>query len=149
MKVPKFYIVALLIVVVLACTNNKDIGTFRIFEGSWQVENTNTFERWENQGSFYSGHVLKIENTDTVLLEYLRIFEENAAIYYEATVPSQNNGKPVRFKLTQQTSIEFQFENKEHDFPQKITYSFQNKNKLKAIISGGNKQASINYQKIK
>lgn len=148
MKTTKFYTVALLFVIVLACTNNKELNTFRCFEGNWQLENSSTFENWKNNGTFYGGQVLKIENTDTLLLEKLRIFEENNVVYYEATVASQNDGKPIRFKLTQQNNTEFQFENPEHDFPQKLIYSFENKNKLNAIISGGNKQATFTYTKV-
>lgn len=135
-----------------ACTSslqNKIHETFSSFEGNWQLENSNTSEIWKNHDTFLSGRVIKIEDIDTLLVENLRIFQEEDAIYYEATVPSQNAGKPIRFKLTEQNNNTFQFENPKHDFPKKITYTFLNKKELKAIISGGNKQVSFNYNKVK
>lgn len=148
MRTPKLYTIGILFIAALACTNQKDLKTFTIFVGKWQLEDSNTFESWENHDTFLSGRVYKIENTDTLIVEKLRIFPDKNIVFYEATVPSQNNGNPVRFKLTQQNNSEFQFENPNHDFPQKIIYTFKNKNELTATISGENKQASFNYRKI-
>lgn len=151
MKTPILFKIFFLFILAVGCsdTDKSQLNYFTIFEGNWQLENSNTFESWENHGTFYSGQVIKVENADTIIVEELRIFTDRNTIYYEATVPSQNNGKPVRFKLIRQTNNEFQFENPNHDFPKKIIYTFLNKKELKAIISGGNKQARFNYFKTK
>ena len=117
--------------------------------GTWQLDDSNTFEIWENKGTFYAGRVIKIKNQDTLLVESLRILSLRNEIYFEATVPRQNQGEPILFKLTEAGTSHFQFENPDHDFPKKITYSFPHRNKLIAAISGNNKQAKLNYQKIK
>lgn len=150
MKTPKRYTFVFILAFALACTNNRQqFQTMQVFEGTWQQENTNTFEIWEKHKNLFSAQVIKIENADTLIVEKLRIFQDDNVIYYEATVPNQNKGEAIRFKLTRQNGKRFQFENPEHDFPQKIVYTFQNKTQLKAIISGGNKQAVFNYKKVK
>lgn len=151
MKKPQLFTIALFLSLAFACSNkNKtQLDAFAIFEGSWQLKDSNTFEIWQNHDTFLSGQVINIENEDTLLVENLKIFRDKNETYYQATVPSQNEGKPVRFKLTAHSSNSFQFENPEHDFPQKIVYTFLNKKELLAIISGGIKQISFNYQKTK
>ena len=124
------------------------LHSFAIFEGKWQLENSNTYEEWYVHNNSLTGQVIKIENTDTLIVEKLRIFSEGNEMYYEATVPSQNQGKAIRFKLTKQNNNSFTFENPNHDFPQKIEYRFKNKTTLNAIISGGSKRVSFNYNKI-
>lgn len=151
MKTAHYFIIALIVLLNFGCTNTdkKQLRDFAAFKGTWQLENSNTFETWETCDNFIAGKVIKIENGDTLFVENLRILSDKNAIYYEATVPLQNKGKAVRFKLTEQNNNKFVFENPEHDFPQKISYTFLNKKEMKAIISGGNKQISLNYKKTK
>lgn len=151
MKIPLFLILLFVLGLLIACSSNTThhLTEIQLFEGTWQLKNSNTFEIWQKQNNNLSGRVIKLENTDTLLVEQLRIFRDKKDIYYEATVPSQNNGQPVRFKLTKQNNNKFEFENPDHDFPQKIVYTFENKNELRAIISGENKEATFTYQKIK
>jgi hypothetical protein len=139
-----------LIALVISCSSSTKQfpSAFSCFEGKWQLENSNTFEIWQKHDSFLSGQVIKIKNADTLLVEQLQIFQDKSNIYYEATVASQNNGKPVRFQLTGQSKNEFQFENSNHDFPKQIIYTFQDTT-LTAQISGGEKHVTFTYQKIK
>lgn len=149
MKTTLHLSLCLIFVLLLSCSSSNQINrhVFAIFEGNWQQENSTNIEQWQMHDTFLSGEVIKIQNQDTLTVEYLRIFSENNAIYYEATVPSQNEGKAIRFILTQQNKLNFTFENPNHDFPQKIVYNFKNKNTLNAIISGANKQIEFTYKK--
>lgn len=113
--------------------------------GSWQVENTNTFEIWKLKEKIFYGRVIKIENNDTLIVENLRIYKDSDKFIYEATVPTQNEGRPIEFVLTQADKNTLLFENPEHDFPKKIAYRFVNQNQINATISGNNKQLSIKY----
>jgi hemerythrin len=141
----------LILVLSFACQTpqQKSLQAFQVFEGSWQLENSHTFEIWHKHKNYLSGRVIKITNRDTLLVEKLRIFSENQELFYEATVPSQNNGQAVRFKLSKYNAGHFTFENKGHDFPQKIEYHFTNHQKLVATISGNNKKVEFNYTKTK
>lgn len=69
------------------------------------------------------GKGFTMEKGDTTFFENLRIFRERNAIYYGASVPTQNNGRMVMFELTSSGNQKFVFENPEHDFPQKIIYT--------------------------
>lgn len=142
-------VILFLFSVVIACSPANKLSRYILkLEGTWQLENTSIFEVWEIDEDILSGHVIKIENTDTLIVENLRIVKQEKECFYEATVPDQNLGTTIRFKLTQRSNHLFQFENPEHDFPQKIIYNFIDDNTLKATISNNNKQRTFNYQKI-
>ena len=64
------------------------------------------------------------------------IEERNGEVYYVPTVKTQNAGKAVEFKMTYSTDKEWVFENPQHDFPQKITYTMITGDSLVAEISG-------------
>ena len=72
------------------------------------------------------GKGYQVAGTDTTVLENLRLFVDKGKITYEATLPDQNGGKPVRFPLLKHSSDkpEYFFENQAHDFPQRIIYEF-------------------------
>ncbi|MBT3383899.1 MAG: hypothetical protein HN778_06720 [Prolixibacteraceae bacterium] len=135
------------------CSNKSNTKNFPkeifVIEGTWQLENSQTFEIWHFRDSIFKGNVIKTENSDTTILENLRIFKEKNGIFYEATVPSQNNGLPVKFKLIQAKQNEFIFENKKHDFPKKINYTFPDAGTLVANVSGNNKEITFKYLRIK
>jgi hypothetical protein len=106
--------------------------------------------KWENQTSrgkmiedwsFINDSTLgansyMITATDSTSLESVRLVKEDQAIYYIPTVKGQNNDLPVKFKLTSVSASEMVFENPDHDFPQKITYTLISENSLLAEISG-------------
>ncbi len=121
MKTPIIFTIVFLFILGFACSNKvkTQFDTFSIFVSTWQLQNSSPFESWENHSTNLSWQVIKIENADTLIVEELRIFTDRNAAYHEATIPSQNNGKPVRFKLIRQTNNEFQSENPNHDFPKK------------------------------
>ena len=122
---------------------------FSELEGIWQLENSTTFELWKIKDSNLVGKLVKVEQSDTLILEHLRIFINAKDLFYEATVMNQNDALPIKFKLVSINNNEYMFENKNHDFPKKITYSFQNKNIFIAKISGNNKTITFKYVKFK
>jgi len=117
--------------------------------GIWKLENSQNFEIWHFNDSFFIGRVIKIEKTDTTVLENLRIFNNKTDIFYEATVLAQNNGLPVKFKLIRLEQNKFTFENKKHDFPKKIIYTFPDQKSLKVNVSGNDKKITFRFQKLK
>lgn len=98
-------------------------------EGTWQRSTKAgfAFESWEiKEPNLMLGKGYKGSGADAQVLENLRLFVEDGKIIYEATVPDQNEGKPVRFPLVK-TSADgetFIFENPAHDFPQRLVYHF-------------------------
>lgn len=107
--------------------------------GSWQLETPegNAVEVWKQENdSVFTGFSYFIAGGDTVSSEKLRLEQHGKDLFYIPTVSNQNNGQPVRFKLTSATANQFVFENPAHDFPQKITYLQKGADSLLAEIAG-------------
>lgn len=84
--------------------------------------------------------------------EALRIFISNDTVYYAPTVYGQNEGKEILFPLiTDLNSDTLIFENKNHDFPQTITYIKTSDSTLwvhlKGIQDGKPDEFSIDFKK--
>lgn len=133
-----------LVLIFSGCDQNKNRSVvpdnypdvFNDLLGTWNYIEQSTFETWEIQYNILVASVYKISKYDTVLLETVNIAEEANEIYYVVTVYNQNEGKPVKFKLIEAESSSLLFENKDHDFPQKIKYKLIDKNNLEVVISG-------------
>ena len=54
-------------------------------------------------------------------------------ISYIATVGNQ---QPILFALVESSNNKYVFENKEHDFPQRLIYYFINENSIKVFVEG-------------
>ncbi|MCH8331766.1 MAG: hypothetical protein IH946_10395 [Bacteroidetes bacterium] len=96
------------------------------------------------QGVFYESWIKKDHNTyfglgayiskgDTVLKEKLELHKTADHIVYIATV---NKNIPVLFTLVSSSDRSWLFENKEHDFPQRINYNNMGSGKLYVKVSG-------------
>lgn len=114
-------------------------GIFKL-SGLWEMkdENGTAYEYWEiNQDSTMRGfdYVLG-KNNDTIIFEMMKIISKDSNIYFIANIPDQNEGKPVYFKLIEFTPMVFVFENKQHDFPQMITYSRKTDDLYSVVIEG-------------
>lgn len=93
---------------------------------TWTKENDSTF-----QGKTYF-----ITGKDTAFTESIQLMQQKDQLLYIPTVSDQNKGKHVSFTLTTSTENQLVFENKEHDFPQKITYNKISNDSIIAEISG-------------
>lgn len=94
-------------------------------------------EEWKaKDDSTFEGTSYVITPADTLILETIRIEERNGNLFYVPTVAGQNDGKPVTFTLTSGGEGKLVFENPQHDFPQKITYTAVGKDSLVAEVSG-------------
>lgn len=68
--------------------------------------------------------------------EEIRIVLRKDKLWYIPTVSNQNMGKPVSFSEISFTDSMVVFENKGHDFPQRIAYIRQSDTKVLAYIEG-------------
>lgn len=107
--------------------------------GNWQnqfPEGVAT-ESWElRDDSTYAGKSSVVIGKDTVSSESIVLQQRGPEVAYIPTVKEQNGGQPVPFLLTTSTENQLVFENPEHDFPQKISYTFFGNDSLVAEISG-------------
>jgi len=115
--------------------------------GTWQNQNNDRTitESWqqvsdktlEGRGATYVDGKLKSR-------ESLRIVEMANSLYYIAKV--DHNPLPVAFKLTSCTDSNVIFENRHHDFPKRIAYTFVGKGNMRVVVSDGeSKEFSISF----
>lgn len=107
--------------------------------GSWQMATStgSLYENWrEASDTLLVGKSFSVKNADTVLIESINIVEHGGEIDYIPTVRDQNEGLPIKFRLTYIDSNKLVFENMEHDFPQQIIYVAISRDSLIAEISG-------------
>ncbi|MDP3469757.1 MAG: DUF6265 family protein [Daejeonella sp.] len=74
---------------------------------------------------------------DSTLLETIKIYESAVRIYHEPSGNGAGNDSTVRFRLISTKDVFFVFENKNHDFPQRISYQSQSASNVLAWIEGG------------
>ena len=104
--------------------------------GSWETVNSGTRveEMWTCPGpeSMYAtGRT--IANGKTVFFEFLRIEARKDGVFYVA----QPKGRPpTDFRLTRHEAGVVVFENPEHDFPKRITYTKSGSDGLVARVEG-------------
>lgn len=142
----------LLICSFIACTNSKqnisvkeDSEHLKSMDqaewliGSWFNESDDvvSYEIWKKYNdTLFIGRSYSIRGVDTVSSEYIKLVQYGDSINYIPTVPDQNMGKAVAFKLIFMNADKMVFENQEHDFPQTIAYQQLSPDSMSAEISG-------------
>ncbi len=126
--------------------NSLPIGIYKL-AGLWEMKNNEGifYEYWKiNTDSSLSGIDYTLNsNGDTIVLEKLQIIKKDSSVYYVATVLNHNDGKSIYFKMVAWTLYAFVFENKQHDFPQMITYSIKTPDLYNVIIEGPDEENKI------
>jgi hypothetical protein len=114
--------------------------TFAFVLGNWEMQTSKgkIVEQWvQSSDQSLSGKSYRINaKGDSVLSETLQIRKIGKELFYCSTVANQNEGKEVCFKLVSTKDKIYIFENKEHDFPQKIVYQNQGNKEMLAWIEG-------------
>jgi hypothetical protein len=107
--------------------------------GKWEniTRDGSLYEIWtKTNDTIYSGRSFMIANNDTVFSERISLELKKNELFYIPTVCDQNNAQPITFKLVSNEKNEIIFENKEHDFPQRIIYTNSNPDSLYARVEG-------------
>lgn len=108
--------------------------------GNWSFvgQKETIIEKWEwNKNSELNGISYSINHSgDSVLLETILIHKEGSEIYYSPTGYQPGNTSTVSFKLVSEKGDTFIFENRNHDFPQRIVYRKLSDNEILAWIEG-------------
>lgn len=111
-------------------------------QGTWSYTDSDmvSYEVWTKQNdSVYAGRSFSLKGADTVFQESVTLIEKHDTTWYIPTVHDQNGGQPVSFRLVSATGNTFIFENKEHDFPQRVGYSHPSADSVLAWIEGTDK----------
>ena len=102
-----------------------------------QTAKRTIYESWQVvSDKEMSSRSYMLRGSDTVILEKVSLVQNNDGIFYIPEVADQNQGKPVSFRLVNADKMKFTFENKEHDFPQRIIYHIVTKDSIHAWIEG-------------
>lgn len=147
-----FFVLLVLIVGLLVSCNNSgepdkesieiiscDLSDAGFLLGNWKNEQEQGFisEKWvQLDDSTYYGLTFFVNNNDTVSYEEILLAKRNNELLYIPKVSNQNSGETVIFKRINSKPDRLVFENKEHDFPQKIIYFNISKDSIIAEISG-------------
>lgn len=108
------------------------VGTWKSVKGD-EI----SYEIWEKKNdTLLSGKGFTLVKNDTVFFEKLDIVQRGTDLFYIPTVRDQNQAKPVEFKFMEFNKGEFNFVNKNHDFPQRIIYKNPQPDFLCARIEG-------------
>ena len=107
--------------------------------GTWRTEKKNgvLYESWQkNSDDQFDGKSFKITNADTIVLERVRLAREGTRIVYAVRVDGENDGKETLFYLREIKDNDYIFEDKEHDFPQRIIYTRNSDGSMLAAVEG-------------
>lgn len=107
--------------------------------GTWENKTAkgSIFETWNKiSDNEFSGKSYLVKEKDTVVFETIQVVQEQDLLFYIPLVKNQNNGLPVRFTGNTISETQLIFENPQHDFPQKISYTKFKSDSLVAEISG-------------
>lgn len=119
--------------------------------GCWQMSGSRTqiVEQWmQPAGGMMLGINRTVRDGRAVEYEFLRISEEQGALVYTAIPSGQEKAS---FTLAGGAAGEFIFENKEHDFPQRVIYKSQDGALLASIdgsIKGKFKKIDFPMQRV-
>lgn len=125
-----------------------------MLKGTWIMNSAKgpIYEEWKQDGTALKGRSYKLTGTDTVLFESIVLMQDDKGVYYIPSTENQNDKKPVTFTLISSENQRFVFENKLHDFPQRIIYQLVNSDSIAARIEGTVKKESrfvdYNYKRV-
>ena len=143
------YLLAILLVSIISLPSLADAQTSEVkptlaaiswLAGNWSSDERGrqVTEQWMSAaGGTMLGMSRTVSEGRTVDYEFLRLHvESNGEISYVAKPSGQAE---ATFKLIRASSTEAVFENLQHDFPQRITYTWMEGDKLTAVIEGTKK----------
>jgi hypothetical protein len=151
----RLFLFALICIAFTACDQPGTIEDISWILGQWKGVDDNTaifHERWvkENETTYTGSGCSLTPEGDTLFKEALKINVVEGVPYYVATIPE--NPGPVLFRLVKGDATTAVFENKEHDFPQRIAYSLETKNtmsvKLEGVENGRPKIEMLRFERV-
>ena len=110
-----------------------------ILNGKWatHTEGGQQYEVWKTENDTLKSGISYIKSAgDSIVFETIELKLSGNDIYFIPTVIDQNDTKPIDFKLMTVKDNYFIFENKKHDFPQRVAYAQTHRDTLKAWVDG-------------
>lgn len=136
------FLFSLLIFLNQACTSpsvKDELDKMKWLEGRWESkkDNIKTIETWQRKfETAYAVHGFMVEGNDTIFTEKITVSSGKEGINYVVIIADQNQGQPVSFLLSENTSNRLVFKNPDHDFPQVIRYVRQSQVSVLVELEG-------------
>lgn len=128
-----------------------DLKPLYWLSGNW-VQHRNgaviqSYEHWTkvNDSLFQATSYRILPTGDTVVTETIELALNAGALYYTPTAKGQNDDQPIPFRLTEHKDMSWTFENPQHDFPKRITYTLLGYDTLQAVVSDGVKEVGFTF----
>jgi hypothetical protein len=139
MKFIYTFVLTALLVAAAPAQSKLSLNDLTWISGCWELNRPNrqTFvnEQWMlPMGNSMLGMSRTVRDGKLAEFEYLRIVQKGDEISYIA-LPSANE-KAETFKMISGSKSQITFENKEHDFPQRIIYTLNPDGTLLAAVEG-------------
>ncbi len=142
------------IALLVSCSSDDPYKKLSRLSGLWETHNGESilYEEWSKQDdNVMRGKSYIMNGPDTMIFERMELKKQGDQIFYIPTV-KENNNVPVSFRLIY-SDTSFIFENKQHDFPQRVIYKFIGKDsiaaKIEGLRNGVNESAEFNFTRIK
>ncbi|MBC7889935.1 MAG: hypothetical protein H7Z13_18825 [Ferruginibacter sp.] len=150
------FIIALTAFINTEKQNDPIFDQLHALEGKWIMKTKKGAigEEWKKINKDYlQNRGFMIRGNDTITTEKVALRCTKEGIFYTSTVEDQNNRQPTAFRLTSVANNIFVFENPQHDYPKRISYSFITKDSLYAWIDDGKiiteKKSTFRYSRQK
>jgi hypothetical protein len=136
--------------------SEKDFKGLYSLQGLWKMETGRgaIYEEWfKKDENKLIGRSYRINNTDTIVMEKIELYISANEIVYSPEVSDQNKQQAVPFKLISNTDGRYVFENKEHDFPQRVIYKLVSDDavhaRIEGIRNGQERGSDFKYSRVK
>lgn len=152
----KKYFLFFLMFLLFAHTNaqEKQLAKFSFLLGHWEMKTKEgkITEHWQAEKNRLLGKSFKHnEKGDSTLTEEIVLQKLQGEWFFCVTGYEQGNTGTTNFKLIPSPKNTLTFENKKHDFPQRISYQRIELNRLNAWIEGNNEgkklKIDFNYKR--
>jgi hypothetical protein len=125
--------------VLVSCDNAGKTEDISWLIGSWEGHDVNDltfYEHWQRSGksSFDCTAVTITPDGDTLIKETPKIEVVEGVPYYVTTVPEKKGA--ILFKMVKGNATSAIFENRDHSFPQRISYLLESNNSMKIKLEG-------------
>ena len=123
----------------IVTNNSREIEQLNWLLGTWTYQANGEYseESWSKESeTSFSAYSFVQRDHETVFAETMALEQKADSLFLTVATANQKNGEPVTFKMVSAENGHFTFENKKHDFPQRIVYSNPAADSLHAWIEG-------------
>jgi hypothetical protein len=138
-NIPLKYFICIPVVALLFLGCNRSTQETQWLLGSWCniTPKMRYYENWTlTENSDLAGECFVLRKSDTVFFERMQLKKTKNGWDYNVTVRNQNQAKAIIFSSTCITADSLVFENKNHDYPNRIVYKKISNDQLVARIFG-------------